>query len=104
MLMFGIVKRGILEIMFAQNWAYQDQRGAGEFGFADFFRNGGERAVDELLVGPADAEADDDGAIRAIIRREFAFDMREIADGKMDGEGCSGLGEIGEAFAFWHGR
>ena len=63
-----------------------------------------ERALDDFLVGPGDAVDDDDRAIGAVMRRQGALDIAEVADRQMDGEGGLAAAQFFQFLARRHGR
>src|SRR5438552_16681891 len=84
MLMAGIVESRISEVVGGENGPDNDKRGAGELCRARLLGDGRQRAVDDLLIGPAHAIADHDRAIRSVVRCKGTLHIAEIAYREMD--------------------
>src|SRR5215510_6081741 len=100
----GVVEAAVGEVAILEDAADEDEGGARDLGGADGGSDGGERAADDLLVGPADANGDDGGTVGAVQRRQVGHDAADVADREMDGERRAGGAQRPQILAVRHRR
>src|SRR5262245_49853804 len=91
--MSRVVEFAVGEVARLEHAADEDQCRAGDLGISDLRRDALERAAQDQLIRPADAIGDHDRAIRAIMRRELAYDLADVPHGEMNRERGAGSAE-----------
>jgi hypothetical protein len=85
--MVGGVKPALRREPAGKGGADQHQRRAGDPGRLRLVANDAERAADQQLVGPADPDSNNRGAVFPVVRDRRADDAREVGYRQMDRQG-----------------
>ena len=102
--MILVVEGGIPEILhFIEGRTDKDQRRPGDFRIQHLAPDCRQRAIEKMLIRPADPVGNHHRAIRTVIGGQHAFNFTQVADRQVNGQGCPGAGEIFQLFPLWHG-
>ena len=99
-----VIERAVTEISrLRQRRSDKDQRRSRNLGFLNLGADIGQRAVDIVLIRPADTIGHNHRAILAIERHKVALDLAQVPDRQMNGQCRAGSAKTGQFLARRHG-